>query len=48
MNGFEYKEFLDHNPEFYGTDKRVHTVTAFGPTTQEEMEPFIGHLELYK
>ena len=45
---FEFEEFWDHNPEFYGTNERVHTVTAFGPTTQEIMDPFVGHLTLYK
>jgi len=45
---FQYEEFWDHNPEFYGTEERIHTITAFGPTTQEQMESFIGHLNLYK
>jgi hypothetical protein len=42
-----YGEFHDHNPGFYGTDNRVHTITAFGPTTREIVEDAIGHLELY-
>lgn len=39
--------FLDTNPEFYGTNEKVHTVTAIGPVTKEEVESAIGHLELY-
>lgn len=39
--------FCDTNPEFYGTLERVHTVSAIGPVTKEEVEEAIGHLELY-
>lgn len=42
-----YGEFHDHNPGFYGTNNRVQTITAFGPTTRVVVEDAIGHLELY-
>ena len=42
-----YGEFHDHNPAFYGTQNRIHTITAFGPTTREVVDAAIGHLDLY-
>jgi hypothetical protein len=42
-----YEEFHDTNPDFYGTSVPVHTATAFGPVTREEVDHLIGHLELY-
>ena len=45
-----YEEFHDTNFEFYGTDKKVHTITAVGPIkpeVREMLESAISHLELY-
>jgi hypothetical protein len=45
-----YEEFYDTNLEFYGTENRVHTISAVGPITpevREFLENSLGHLELY-
>jgi len=45
-----YEEFHDTNVAFYGTEDKIHTITAFGPITPEIRELFeeaIGHLELF-
>ena len=45
-----YEEFHDHNPEFYGTQDKVHTITIVGPVSpegREKLESAIGHLDLY-
>jgi hypothetical protein len=44
----KYAEFSDTNPNVYGTDQSYLTAIAFGPTTAEEMEPILGHLELWR
>lgn len=43
-----FERFYDTNKNFYGNDRKVHTATAIGLVTQEEMDEFIGHLELYE
>ena len=40
--------FEDENPQFYKTEKRVHTVTAVGPVDSESLAEVIDHLELYQ
>jgi hypothetical protein len=47
LRGTAYAEFYDTNEPFYGTADRVHTITAFGPVTKEEVDSVLGHLELY-
>jgi hypothetical protein len=45
-----YEEFHDTNSEFYGTEEKVHTITAVGPLSpevREMLENALGHLELY-
>jgi hypothetical protein len=44
---YTYGEFHDTNYEFYGTEQKIHTITAIGPVTREAVEDAIGHLELY-
>lgn len=43
-----YHAFSDTNPQFYGTRKKVLTAIGTGPVTREQVEPAIGHLELYQ
>ena len=41
-------EYSDVNPEFYGTNERVHTATIVGPVSSSEtLDSAIGHLPLY-
>ena len=41
-------EYSDINPEFYGTNDRVHTATIVGPVpSSETLDSVIGHLPLY-
>jgi hypothetical protein len=47
-SGIFYAEFWDTNSDVYGTTEKVHTATAVGPVTRDELENAIGHLELYK
>ena len=45
-----YEEFHDTNFPFYGTNEKVHTITAIGrvtPEIREMLEDAIGYLELY-
>ena len=39
--------FSDVNPEFYGTKGRVMTAICTVPTTFAQVDPAIGHLDLY-